>query len=169
MKYQFREIYTRSSLNDRWQTPCGDHIENPWKILKIDDKPEWWETEYGSGPYTLENQCWQDIKEGKVAGGDKQGTYNELSQPYILGAVREWDVIRILQNDGTILSFTEHGYDSLVYTVTWLFDSKFSFDFYTREVSRMHNNSTQWTDEEINKHLSQYNIVRQSEEEYLLD
>ena len=169
MQYQFKETYTRKSLTDRWQTPCGDHVDNPWKILKISDKPDWWDTHYGPAPYTVDNQCWQDIKEGKIVDGDNQGTHTNLAQPYILGAVQEWDVIRTFQNDGMIVSFVEEGYDTLTYTVTWVFDSKFNFDYYTREVSRMYNESAVWTDDEINEYLVPFNITRQSTEEYLLD
>ena len=55
---------------------------HPWEMLGFSDEPSWWETEYGSAPYTASNiVMWQDIENGIIKDGDSAGEYTELKRP----------------------------------------------------------------------------------------
>lgn len=54
----------------------------PWQMLGLDTKPSWWDSSYGSAPYTDTNMImWNDIKSGYIRGTK---TYSEFSYSYIL-------------------------------------------------------------------------------------
>jgi len=47
---------------------------HPWEMLGLGEKPSWWNTEYGTAPYTRENiELWTDIENGNIAQGDRIG------------------------------------------------------------------------------------------------
>lgn len=54
---------------------------HPWEMLGFYEKPMWWDTTYGSAPYTKDNLVlWQDLEDGKIASGDRAGTYSEYKR-----------------------------------------------------------------------------------------
>jgi hypothetical protein len=41
---------------------------NPWEMLGITQKPSWWDSQYGTAPYTSDNIIlWSDLAAGKIA------------------------------------------------------------------------------------------------------
>jgi hypothetical protein len=51
------------------------HI-TPWEMLGFDEKPTYWDSEYGLPPYTRGNtKLWNDLRNGRVAGGVREGVY----------------------------------------------------------------------------------------------
>ena len=45
----------------------------PWEIIGFTEKPTWWETTYGSAPYTKENLVlWKDMEAGIVREPNKK-------------------------------------------------------------------------------------------------
>lgn len=58
---------------------------HPWEMLGFSDEPSWWETEYGSTPYTASNiVMWKDIENGIIKDGEYAGEYTELKRPGLL-------------------------------------------------------------------------------------
>ena len=56
----WRQIFRYAYDTDRPNT-------HPWEMLGFSQKPSWWDTQYGSGPYTSNNLLmWEDISEGIV-------------------------------------------------------------------------------------------------------
>ena len=56
----WRQIFRYAYDTDRPNT-------HPWEMLGFSQKPSWWDTQYGSGPYTSNNLLmWEDIAEGIV-------------------------------------------------------------------------------------------------------
>ena len=130
MHYKYTEKLTRPSLETRWVSPCVDHYHNPWKMIKLDNKPSWWDTNYGPGPYDSSNKCWTDISEGKIIDGDSKGQYDNLRQPFILDTIKEWELILEYQSAGKILEISEEGYETLERTLTIKFlDTQSFYDF----------------------------------------
>ena len=59
------------------------HI-TPWEILGFKSKPNWWDSEYGQAPYTSENiNMWNDIENGIIRNGHRQGQYTYLDKKNI--------------------------------------------------------------------------------------
>jgi hypothetical protein len=57
---------------------------SPWEILGFNLKPEWWDNEYGQFPYTSENiNMWNDIQDGIIRHGYRQGQYEYLKKKNI--------------------------------------------------------------------------------------
>ena len=57
----------------------------PWEMLGFSEKPNWWETLYGSAPYTSGNLIlWEDIRDGIIRQGTRAGTYDRYKRPTIL-------------------------------------------------------------------------------------
>lgn len=55
---------------------------SPWQMLGFSQKPQWWDTEYGTFPYTRGNtRMWQDLEQGKIAQGPRSGTYSQWARP----------------------------------------------------------------------------------------
>ena len=49
----------------RWMYDTERPHTCPWELLGVTDKPEWWDTVYGSAPYTSTNlSMWEDISNG---------------------------------------------------------------------------------------------------------
>lgn len=62
MSGSWRAIYKYFYDTDRPHT-------HPWEMLGIDEKPVWWDTEYGVAPYTSANTLlWTDLQNGYVRG-----------------------------------------------------------------------------------------------------
>ena len=57
----------------------------PWEMLGFSEKPIWWEEEYGSAPYTKGNLVlWEDLRDGVIRQGSRQGIYDRYKRPSIL-------------------------------------------------------------------------------------
>jgi len=80
--------YTYSAMTDRAVTAAlpgywrgvytwfydtdAPHIR-PWEMQGFSIKPSWWESEYGTAPYTAGNLLlWEDIRDGIIRQGDRQ-------------------------------------------------------------------------------------------------
>jgi len=56
----WRELYRYAFDTDRPHT-------HPWEMLGFSVKPDWWETQYGPGPYTSNNlPLWEDLQGGII-------------------------------------------------------------------------------------------------------
>jgi len=65
----WRAVYKDAYDTDRPHT-------HPWEMLGFSIKPTWWETVYGSAPYTSENKIlWKDLEQGKIAEPGKPVQY----------------------------------------------------------------------------------------------
>ena len=75
----WRSIYQRAYDTDRPHS-------HPWEMQAFSEKPEWWDTVYGSAPYTSNNLLmWEDIEQGIVRDADNQGVrYSHLERPGLL-------------------------------------------------------------------------------------
>ena len=57
----------------------------PWEMLGFSEKPDWWEDQYGSAPYTSNNLLlWEDLRDGIIRQGIHQGTYDRYKRSTIL-------------------------------------------------------------------------------------
>lgn len=70
----------------------------PWEMLGFSEKPDWWEAEYGAAPYTSGNLIlWEDIRDGIIRKGERQGQYDRYSRPTIMSHLP-------VDGDGNLLS-----------------------------------------------------------------
>lgn len=54
----------------------------PWESLGFTIKPLWWDSRYGSAPYTSENLIlWDDLEAGYIHEGDRQGINKVWARP----------------------------------------------------------------------------------------
>ena len=57
----------------------------PWEMLGFSEKPSWWETEYGTAPYTSNNNTmWTDIANGVIKNGPYAGVHEHLKRNNLL-------------------------------------------------------------------------------------
>lgn len=57
------------------------HI-TPWEMLGFSSQPSWWESYYGTAPYTGANQVlWDDLELGRIRFGERQGIDQNYSRP----------------------------------------------------------------------------------------
>jgi hypothetical protein len=50
-----------------WFYDTSNPADAPWEMLGFTTKPQWWDSRYGSAPYTTGNMLmWQDIADGRV-------------------------------------------------------------------------------------------------------
>lgn len=57
----------------------------PWEMLGFSEQPSWWESQYGSAPYTNQNFIlWEDLRDGIIRHGERQGTYARYARPNLL-------------------------------------------------------------------------------------
>lgn len=69
----------------------------PWEMLGFTDKPTWWEEEYGPAPYTKNNIIlWQDIQDGLIRKGNRQGINKRYVRPGLLNVLPVDDQGRLL-------------------------------------------------------------------------
>ncbi|NJO58806.1 MAG: hypothetical protein HC836_10790 [Richelia sp. RM2_1_2] len=58
---------------------------HPWEMLGFSEQPNWWITEYGPAPWTGGNTLmWQDLENGYVRQGIRQGTDSNYARPGLL-------------------------------------------------------------------------------------
>ena len=60
----------------------------PWEMFGFGAKPNWWDSRYGSAPYTRGNNVlWNDVARGTIAQGDRAGTYNKYKRTNIYSVI----------------------------------------------------------------------------------
>ena len=71
---------------------------HPWEMFGFSEKPSWWDSRYGSAPYTGGNLLlWQDVKHGYIAEGPRKGYHAKFARSGVLNVIP-------VDDDGTILS-----------------------------------------------------------------
>jgi len=61
---------------------------SPWEMLGFSQEPLWWQSEYGSAPYTAQNlYMWTDLSTGTIKQGNRAGTYDYLSREGLLNFI----------------------------------------------------------------------------------
>ena len=81
----------------------------PWEILGFSEKPNWWDNEYGSAPYTRGNLLlWEDIRDGIIRQGARAGRYARYARPTILNHIPVDDAGNLLDplTSGLATNFT---------------------------------------------------------------
>ena len=74
----WRGIYT-------WFYDTDRPHSHPWEMLGFTEKPLWWETQYGSAPYTNNNLIlWEDLRDGIIRQGPTAGVYNRYKRPTLM-------------------------------------------------------------------------------------
>jgi hypothetical protein len=72
----------------RWFYDTDRPHTHPWEMLGFSQMPEWWESEYGPAPYTNGNLAlWQDLRDGYIRQGPRQGYYYQWSRPGLLSCI----------------------------------------------------------------------------------
>jgi hypothetical protein len=57
----------------------------PWEMLGFSEEPSWWESEYGTAPFTSGNSIlWEDLEKGYIRQGDRQGYDEFYARPGLL-------------------------------------------------------------------------------------
>ena len=75
----------------------------PWEMLGFSEKPTWWDSQYGSAPYTRNNLIlWEDLRDGVIRQGVRAGQYDRYSRPTLLSHIP-------VDGDGKLLSPLESG------------------------------------------------------------
>lgn len=75
----------------------------PWEMLGFSRKPDWWEDEYGPGPYTGGNTLlWEDLEAGRIKGGPR----STVDQGYGVGI----DPIYIRPRLTEVIPVDDNGY-----------------------------------------------------------
>lgn len=82
---------------------------SPWKALNFNDKPDWWDDEYGLPINNKYNDSfvsmWTDIANGVIANGNLAGSYNSLKHNAITNKVpvdANGDLIPIIEYFDTL-------------------------------------------------------------------
>lgn len=113
----WRAIYKMYFDTDRPNT-------HPWEMLGFSIKPTWWDSEYGTAPYTSGNwNMWEDLEKGLIRQGDRAGIDPVYARPGLsqvipvddsgnIVDVRDWAGLAL--NDSIIntnqdWSFGDHG------------------------------------------------------------
>ena len=66
----------------RWYYGTDAPHLRPWEMLGFIYEPLWWQTTYGSAPYTLSNTAlWTDLENGTIQGGPRAGTDTNYARP----------------------------------------------------------------------------------------
>ncbi|NBP58564.1 hypothetical protein EBU71_18915, partial [bacterium] len=96
----------------------------PWEMLGFSNRPDWWEETYGPAPYTSGNLLmWEDIAEGRIVQGDRQGLNSLYARPGLLDMLpvddegnlvdmRNWHIIGqtdAIQDSDASWKFGDHG------------------------------------------------------------
>jgi hypothetical protein len=70
----------------------------PWEMLGFSEQPTWWQTEYGSAPYTSNNLIlWEDLEAGIIRQGVRAGRYDRYKRPGLISHIP-------VDGDGKLLS-----------------------------------------------------------------
>jgi hypothetical protein len=57
----------------------------PWEMLGFSEEPSWWESEYGTAPFTSGNSIlWEDLEKGYIRQGERQGYDEFYARPGLL-------------------------------------------------------------------------------------
>jgi len=93
----------QQSVPGNWRGIYFDHYDtdqphtSPWHMLGFSQKPTWWDSEYGQAPYTRGNLImWQDLADGRIRQGLRQGIYSEWARPGLLNVIPVNDVGELL-------------------------------------------------------------------------
>ena len=74
---------------------------HPWEMLGFSIKPDWWENEYGSSPYTnTNNKLWQDLEDGYIRFDNKKN--KKYARPGLTKIIP-------VDNNGKLLSPFQNG------------------------------------------------------------
>ena len=78
----------------------------PWEMFEFSEKPSWWDTRYGTSPYTKGNLIlWNDVKQGFIADGFRKGYYRKYARNQILSVIPVTDDGRLeTPNNAGIIS-----------------------------------------------------------------
>jgi hypothetical protein len=69
----------------------------PWEMLGFSEKPDWWDGEYGSAPYTRNNLIlWEDLRDGIIRQGSRQGQYRRYQRDDLLKHIPVDDAGKLL-------------------------------------------------------------------------
>ena len=78
---------------------------HPWEMLGFSIQPTWWQSEYGTAPYTSGNKnLWDDLELGRIAQGHDAGIHARYARPLLSESlpvdeygnvvdVRNWGII----------------------------------------------------------------------------
>lgn len=92
----WRAIYRYYYDTDRPNT-------HPWEMLGFSEQPTWWESTYGSAPYTSSNTAlWTDLQNGTIQQGTRAGTNSLFARPGLLNIIP-------VNSSGDLLSPTDIG------------------------------------------------------------
>lgn len=90
----------------------------PWEMLGLMQKPDWWDNEYGPGPYTSGNLVlWDDLANGTVR--DPAGTY--INPRYIRQGLQ---TVLPVDSEGNLLNpldSTIGNFDATSFVRSWVF------------------------------------------------
>ncbi len=60
----------------------------PWEMLGFSEEPDWWESQYGSAPYTRNNLLlWEDIRDGIIRQGSRAGVHDRYKRGSIMSHI----------------------------------------------------------------------------------
>lgn len=63
----------------KWIYDTDSPHTNPWQMLGVSEKPNWWDDRYGEAPYTFGNTVlWEDLRDGKLYSDATGTTYETL-------------------------------------------------------------------------------------------
>lgn len=72
----------------RWFYDTDRPHTHPWEMLGFSQQPIWWTSEYGPAPFTSGNAAlWQDLSEGLVRQGPRQGYHAFYARPGLLQCI----------------------------------------------------------------------------------
>lgn len=88
---QSRDVFSSQNLPGSWRA-CYSYFydtfypnSRPWEMLGFSIEPDWWQDTYGPAPYTAGNtQLWQDLTDGYIRAGDRQGYDSNFARPDLL-------------------------------------------------------------------------------------
>ena len=149
--YQIKIQYTRNNLNVPWFFPSQQQLKNPWQLLGFSTQPTWWTAEYGEISYEYTDQIWQDIKQGIIRQGEKQGQQIDISNPWIEYYVYDFKIFQQHIQEGKILNSNESGYDDLTFSFSCVYQSQDIWIHYLEDRSN---------------HLNDWNLMVNTEDQY---
>ena len=90
----FRDSIDKSELPGSWRAMYLYFFDTdapnsrPWEMLGFAYEPDWWESEYGTAPYTRGNLLlWQDLADGRIKQGDREGYDLRYARPQLLDMI----------------------------------------------------------------------------------